>query len=123
MPDRGSRPRTPSRVVETPDIVDLAQGLRDSKLLSTRANERVTHFLFLTLPEWRVRFPPQLSWQFNDPALDVYDVPGCRAEAAQHRMGSVARALHVRGFALVVFHDHDNRQPICECPARGRGET
>lgn len=112
----------PSTSREEPHLGDLAQGLRDSVTVAARAAARVSDFLFLTLPEWRPRFPPHLGWTFNEPArLDVWGVFGSQDGAGQTRMNAVARVLHGRGFCVVTIHDHDNdhRKAIsCSCKER-----
>lgn len=107
------------RMIEVPDLVDLAQGLRDAGLIQSRAESRLADFLALTLPSWRSRFPRRLGWTWADPALDVWEVFGAGNAAQQPAMERAARALHVRGFALVTLHDHGaGRVTTCECKAR-----
>ena len=101
-------------------MIDLAAGLRDAADVSARAQARLADFLYLSLPEWRPRFPPRLSWAFTEPAtLDVFGVFGSRDNSAQPRMDQVARSLFARGFAIVKIHDHDGRRVItCNCQER-----
>lgn len=115
------RHRTRRRTIrpEAPELVDLAQGLRDSATIAARAEARLADFLSLTLPGWRARFPRHLGWTWTDPALDVWSVLGCNDAAAQPAMEAAARSLFVRGFTLVRFHDHEHRRAIaCACPER-----
>lgn len=118
MPNTPPRQRTRRRTIrpEAPELIDLAQGLRDSAVIVARAEARLADFLAITLPSWRARFPRHHGWTWTDPALDVWSVFGACDVAQQGAMDAAARALFVRGFVIVRFHDHDRRRAItCAC--------